>query len=238
MKPWRKVSLPRHTLSRSGWVKGTVTRSPSTVMSIGIKFSWYVSLCSKLHMLKKGWCMCWGDHIYSYNTTIHIIYISAIILINRSNKWPKHPNKHMRCPYGRGCASGGVWYLVFTHVCISGESYCSGVGNSGLCCCTSWLYLWWSLYTLYLHRHQPSGVSYQRWLRSLHCTSLDVALVEFIYIYILPCIYSNYIHISGESYHRQLRSLLLYLDVLLVEFIYLVYTITVITYIRWDWELP
>ena len=78
MKPSRKVSLPRHTLSRSGWVKGTVTRSPSTVMSIGIKFSWYVSLCSKLHMLKKGWCMCWGDHIYSYNTTIHSIYISAI----------------------------------------------------------------------------------------------------------------------------------------------------------------
>ena len=23
--------------------------------------------------------MCWGDHIYSYNNTIHIIYISAII---------------------------------------------------------------------------------------------------------------------------------------------------------------
>ena len=85
-------------------------------------------------------------------------------------------------------------YLVFTR--IPGESYC-GCTSGGVyvpCIYTHarwellWMYLWWSLCTLYLHA-------------CLVRVTVDVPLVEFMYLV--------FTRMPGESYCRRLRSLLL-----------------------------
>ena len=76
-------------------------------------------------------------------------------------------------------------YLVFT--CMPGESYC-GCTSGGVCvpCIYMhakrellWMYLWWSLCTLYLHACQVR-------------VTVDVPLVEFVYL-VFTCM-------TGESY--------------------------------------